>query len=74
MQFEPRDFLNIFLRFWLFEPHFHIKLFLIKKKPCNSSDLRYKSSLYIKRAGKHYGVTKGNNNVDDARDSEDNSD
>ena len=25
---EPRDFLNIFLRFWPFEPHFLIEFFI----------------------------------------------
>ena len=30
MEIEPRDFLNIFLRFWPFEPHIHITFFLIK--------------------------------------------
>ena len=25
LEFEPCDFLNVFLRFWLFEPHFLIK-------------------------------------------------
>ena len=28
--FEVGDFLNIFLRFLVFEAHFHIKMFLIK--------------------------------------------
>ena len=31
---EAGDFLNIFLRFWVFEAHFLIKVFLIKKKIC----------------------------------------
>ena len=29
--FEAGDFLNIFLRFWGFEVHFLVKIFLIKK-------------------------------------------
>ena len=32
--FEAGDFLNVFLRFWGFEAHFLIKIFLIKKM-CN---------------------------------------
>ena len=31
MELEPCDFLNIFLKFWLFDPHFLINFFLIKK-------------------------------------------
>ena len=31
---EAGDFLNIFLRFWVFEVNFLIKVFLIKKKTC----------------------------------------
>ena len=31
VELEPCDFLNIFLKFWLFEPHFLINFFLIKK-------------------------------------------
>ena len=31
---EAEDFLNIFLRFWVFEVNFLIKVFLIKKKTC----------------------------------------
>ena len=30
--FEVEDFLNIFFRFWVFETHFLIKNFLIKKR------------------------------------------
>ena len=30
VEIEPGDFLTIFLRFWLFEPHFLINFFLIK--------------------------------------------
>ena len=30
MELEPRDFLNIFLKFWAFEPHFLRNFFLIK--------------------------------------------
>ena len=29
--FETRDFLNVFLRFWVFEAFFLLKFFLIKK-------------------------------------------
>ena len=31
MEYEPRDFFNIFLGFWLYEPHFLITFFLIQK-------------------------------------------
>ena len=30
--FVTVDFLNIFLRFWVFKAHFLIKIFIIKKK------------------------------------------
>ena len=35
MELEPCDFLNIFLKFWPFEPHFLINFFLVKKRVCN---------------------------------------
>ena len=32
MELESCDFFNIFLKFWLFEPHFLINIFSYKKK------------------------------------------
>ena len=37
LEIEPCDFLNIFVRFWPFEPHFLINVFHIKKT-CNTTD------------------------------------
>ena len=47
LEIEPRDFLQIFLRFLPFEPHFLIKVFLIKKRLCRLIDKKFLSEAYL---------------------------
>ena len=57
MELEPGGFLNIFLKFWLFEPHFLINFFLIKKRVYRFLQLAVKAVPYRKDFIAQLGVT-----------------